>query len=373
MGVSDDNPYLLLGSYTSEADGTGAGISLLRQDEAGTLRLVQSSEAQSPSFLTLHPTLPIVYAASESTGAVEAFKRSGEFGLAPFGKPIEAGDSVCHVATVPGADILIASCYGDGRVVTVPLAENAAFAGDPRLGEASVDPWASPTALAAESADAGEDALTLLALEAAVDEALPSRPSRAHASALLPDGRIATTDLGHDTVRIWQLRGSRLVLDHTVVFPRGTGPRHLVVHPSGHLHVITEYSVEVFTLGVDGTDGHWHMLAATVATSEGVSEGDTGAEISLAASREQLHVGVRGSDRIATLRVTGDGSRVEAVADVECGGTMPRHHRESGRFLHVANQLSNSIASFRLDERTGVPTTLLGTLDAGSPTCLILA
>jgi 6-phosphogluconolactonase (cycloisomerase 2 family) len=104
-----------------------------------------------------------------------------------------------------------------------------------------------------------------------------------------------------------------------------------------------------------------------------VSEGDTGAEISLAASREQLHVGVRGSDRIATLRVTGDGSRVEAVVDVECGGTMPRHHRESGRFLHVANQLSNSIASFRLDERTGVPTTLLGTLDAGSPTCLILA
>lgn len=373
MGVSDDNPYLLLGSYTEEADGTGAGISLLRQDDAGTLRLVQASEAQSPSFITLHPTLPIIYAASESTGAVEAFKRSGEFGLAPFGKPIEAGEAVCHVMAVPGGAALIASCYGDGRVVSVPLADNAAFGGDPRLAEASVDPWASPTALDAEAADAGEDALTLLALEAAVGEALPSRPSRAHASALLPDGRIATTDLGHDAVRIWQLRGTRLVLDHTVVFPRGTGPRHLVVHPSGHLHVITEYSVEVFTLGVDGTDGHWHFLSATVAPAEGASEGDTGAEISLAASREQLHVGVRGSNRIATLRVVGDGSRLEAVADVESGGSWPRHHLESGRFLHVANQLSNDVATFRLDERTGVPTTLLGTLDAGSPTCLILA
>lgn len=370
MGVTDSNPYLLLGSYTSDMDGTGAGISLLRQDDAGTLRFVHATEAQSPSFLTLHPTLPVLYAASESTGSALAFKRSGEFGLVPLGGAIEAGDSVCHVTALPDASGLIASCYGDGRVVDIPLAANGSFGGEPLLGEASVDPYASPTTIASEAADAGEDALTQLAVEAAVAEASPSRPSRAHASAMLPDGRLATTDLGHDTVRIWQIRGKRIVLDHTVVLPEGVGPRHLVTHPSGHLHVVTEYSNEVFTLAPDGT-GHWHLVSAVLAAAQGMREGDFPSEISLAASREQLHVGIRGSNLIATLAVIGDGSKLQSVGDVECGGNWPRHHLEAGNLLHVANQLSDTVATFRLDERTGVPTTLLGTLDTGSPTCLL--
>ena len=58
---------------------------------------------------------------------------------------------------------------------------------------------------------------------------------------------IEANALGFDLVRTWRPTASGLAPDHDVVLPRGTGPRHLVLHPSGHLHVVTEYSGEVFS------------------------------------------------------------------------------------------------------------------------------
>lgn len=43
-------------------------------------------------------------------------------------------------------------------------------------------------------------------------------PSRAHASLMLADGRVMTTDLGHDLLRVCNVRaGHGLVLDHEVL------------------------------------------------------------------------------------------------------------------------------------------------------------
>ena len=77
-----------------------------------------------------------------------------------------------------------------------------------------------------------------------------ARPSRAHATARLADGRILTTDLGHDILRVWHVQaGTGLVLDQELPLGVGVGPRHLAVHPSGHVYVVTEYSIEVLVIG----------------------------------------------------------------------------------------------------------------------------
>jgi len=39
--------------------------------------------------------------------------------------------------------------------------------------------------------------------------------------------------------------------------------------------------------------------------------------------------------------------------------------------LHVANERSSTVTTFRLDPDTGVPTELVGTTPVGSPTCLV--
>jgi 6-phosphogluconolactonase len=368
------NPLFWLGSYTEDAGGSGAGVTALRQEDRGTLHPLSSSALDSPSFLAPHPTLPVVYAALEHSGMVEALARRGEFGLVPIGKPIEAGEAVCQLAVTPDGSALIASCYGDGRVVVFALAANGSFAADGVVADASNDPYGNPLAAQAaseEPVDFGDDPFAELALRKAVSDAALDRQSRAHASLVLPEGRVATTDLGHDTVRIWARTGSRLALSQEIVLPFGVGPRHLLAHPSGHVHLVTEYSNEVFTLG-RGDDGRWRVVASVLATADSIEEGDNASEISLAASRDQLHVSIRGTNRVATLAITGDGSTLRAVADVDSGGNWPRHHVESGELLHVANERSGGVSSFRLDSR-GVPSKRIGTVEVGSPTCLIRA
>ncbi len=367
------NPLFWLGSYTGDA-GSGAGLSALRQEDRGTLHPLSSSALDSPSFVATHPTLPVIYAALEHSGTVEALARRGEFGLVPLGRPIEAGEAVCQLTVTPDGSALIASCYGDGRIVVFALAANGSFAADGIAAGSSNDPYGNPlAALAAaeEPADFGDDPFAELALQKAVTDAAIDRPSHAHASLVLPEGRIATTDLGHDTVRVWGRNGARLTLSQELVLPFGVGPRHLIAHPSGHVHVVTEYSNEIFTLA-RSDDGRWRVVASVLATADTIEEGDYASEISLAASRDQLHVSIRGTNRVATIAISGDGAVLVPIADVDSGGTWPRHHVESGELLHVANERSSEVASFRLDAR-GVPSRKIGTIETGSPTCLVRA
>src|SRR5690606_24056503 len=128
--------------------------------------------------------------------------------------------------------------------------------------------------------------------------AAEARGSHAHAAAFLPDGRVVTTDLGFDTLRLWHPSASGLRADDAVVLPRGVGPRHVLMHPSGHLHVVTEFSCEVFTLAM-GVDRRWSIVASTTVSPGAMVGTDLPAEISRARDAETLYVGVRGSNTVA--------------------------------------------------------------------------
>lgn len=383
-----------LGSYTPGADGTGegrgVGVRALGRDSTGGLVPLSHHDADSPSWVVQHPSLRVVFAAEEFSGLVRAFRAARDGRLTAFGASVDVGGGVCHLTVSPDGLAIVASCYGDGRVVVLPLESDGRLTGRATdLAEAR-DPWSSRGGDDTASDAFVADGLALLLGRSAEESLLgrsaeqpaadaPSgdgdenaRPSRAHSSRWLPDGRMATTDLGFDLVRFWR-RGSSaaapFVLDHEVTLPKGVGPRHLAWHESGHLHVLTEYSIEVFTLRA-GVDGRFGVVAGTAATADGVQDGDAAAEISVVGSREHLHVGVRGSNRISTLQIRGDGSELRAVSDVESGGDHPRHHAEDGMVLHVANQRSGTIDSLAIDERTGAPGRRLGRLEVGTPTCL---
>jgi 6-phosphogluconolactonase (cycloisomerase 2 family) len=207
---------------------------------------------------------------------------------------------------------------------------------------------------------------TLLARAVDVDVDAPQRTSRAHAAAFLPDGRALTTDLGFDLVRIWRTVGGRMLPDHDVTLPRGSGPRHLVVHPSGFVYVLTEHSTEVFVLGADRA-GQWTVRGSVPAAALTLPD-DAGAELATSHDRAFLYAGLRGSDTIAVLRVVGDGSSLEPVALAESGVTWPRHHLVVRDTLLVAGQRSNDVVSLSLDIRTGVPSRVRQRTSVPSPT-----
>lgn len=381
-----------LGSYTpgdaGTGEGRGVGIRALRRDPSGGLVPVTHRASDSPSWVVQHPALRVVYATEEFTGLVLALRAARDGTLSALGSPVQVGGGACHLSVSPDGTSLIATCYGDGRVVVLPIDGDGRLTGRATDLASARDPWSSLDASASGTDALVADGLALLlgrsgdhaadedrgdepADEAAAGEP-EERPSRAHTSRWLPDGRVATTDLGFDLVRFWRKGSSAaapLVLDHEVTLPRGVGPRHLAWHESGHLHVLTEYSIEVFTLRA-GLDGRYGVVAGASATADGAQDGDAAAEITVVGSREHLHTSVRGSNRISTLQIRGDGSELRAVADADSGGDQPRHHAEDGMVLHVANQRSGTVDSFAIDERTGAPARRVGRVEVGTPTCL---
>ncbi len=353
-----------LGGYGPAMEGTASGIGLLSGDEGAETRLSYRgavTETPSPSWLAQHPTLDVVYAALEGDAAVQAFARTGESALTPLGDPVEAGQYVCHVAVAPGGAYLVASCYGDGRVVRIGIdaagrlvpdaANKAAELRAALLGEPPVDTGAPAGTGVAASDPYGAD----------------DRVSHAHAAAFLPDGRIATTDLGFDLVRIWRASSSGLVLDHEVVLPFGVGPRHMVVHPSGHLHVVTEYSCEVFTLAA-APDGTWSVVSSVLSSPIAEVGTDFPAELARTRDGQFLYTALRGSNTIAALRVKGAGESLESVALADSGVDWPRHHLVHEGKLLVAGQRSDTITLLDLDERTGAPLGIRHEAPVATPT-----
>lgn len=446
-----------IGGRGSDMGGDGSGIGVVTAGDAdsplasGALgALGDAVEVLSPTWITHHPSAPVVYAALEGEQRVAAFRRTGEATLELIGS-VEAGEAVCHVAVAPDGSRLIASCWGDGRVVHVPLARDGRL-GEPALAPAARDPYrpvdpptADPDGGPVDPVAAGEDPADIAArlLRQASGEEEPSlpdwsgavdlgalvsgggdpsriaamlagtddgsdpeaelrallggktdpfddpavrglliaraasapdapdpsepRPSRAHAAMFLPDGRIATTDLGYDLVRFWRVGAKGLVPDHEVVLPFGSGPRHMVLHPSGFLYVLTELSCEVFVLA-RGADGRWALRAGA---QTGAADGDAAAELAASRDGRFLYAGLRGSDTISVLRVGGDGDRLERVALAESGIVKPRHHVVVRDTLLIAGQGSDEIVSLPVDERTGFPGAVRHRLAYPAPTCIL--
>ncbi|WP_431803433.1 beta-propeller fold lactonase family protein [Microbacterium sp. bgisy203] len=104
-----------VGGYTADADGSAEGIGILHAGApgdalaSGDLTFAGTAAVtSSPSWVTRHPSLDVVYAAQEAAGTVQAFARRGDAMLTPLGEPVAVGEAVCHVAVAPGGTFLVA-------------------------------------------------------------------------------------------------------------------------------------------------------------------------------------------------------------------------------------------------------------------------
>jgi hypothetical protein len=105
------------GSYTADSNGHGDGIGALSLNDDGTIaRTGTAVIADSPSFIAVSRTAPVVYAALESAQEVRAYAVTGASTLEPLGDAWPAGPAVCHVTVDPLGRYLIATCWGDGTV-----------------------------------------------------------------------------------------------------------------------------------------------------------------------------------------------------------------------------------------------------------------
>ncbi|MFB9880176.1 lactonase family protein [Planobispora siamensis] len=306
-----------IGGYTPDTGGSGPGISLADLESGRTLA---ETAAPGPSFLAVHPRLPVLYAVGESEqGTVGVFARGADDGLELLARRSSEGSSPCHLAVNPAGTLLAVANYGDGTV----------------------------------SVHGIDDAGLLTTVQA-----FPHREgAHAHQATFGEDGVLYVTDLGTDEVRRFLAEGDRVSEhpDGPVRLAAGMGPRHMAWH-GGHWYVAGE---------LDGTvrayDAGWREVAVTAASGE---QGENHPS-HLEAHDGRVYVANRGPDTIAVLSAPG----LDRLAEVPCGGAWPRHFAITGGRMHVANQNSAGVAVLPLED--GIPQAPTGRISVGTPSCVL--
>ena len=325
--------HFWVGGYTSTMGGTAEGISLLRCQKDGTdLEVVGTTPTSSPSFLAAGAG-GLLYSTDEygtgEAGRVEAFRRGPGFVLEPLGGQPTTGAFPCQVSVT--ADRLYVSNYRDGSIDVFPLGLDGVI---------------------------GEKVQTL-GSSGSGPNPVQAGP-HAH-STLVRGTTVLSADLGADRVHVHAIENGMLVRTASVPLPPGTGPRDLRAH-EGRVLLLGELQGTIFTL-----DDHGQVVSAGVIAADW-GDGDHAAGLAVDSSARFIYTGLRGSNRIAVIRA----SDLSPVAAVPCGGDWPRHLCViDGDVLLVANQLSSTVAAFRIDPATGIPHPLGSPADVASPTFLL--
>ena len=314
----------LVGAYGADMDGSAPGIVTLRSRPDGSLEPDETiaRPLASPSFLAADATR--VYATLEGSREIVALDRQT---LVEVARSSSGGQWPCHVSVV--GDVLIAANYGDGVLGVI-------------------------------------DTATFELVQAVTAEGSGPHPAQegphAHSSLALPDGRVLSADLGADRVHVHTVAEGRLQRTASVALPAGTGPRDLLRHPSGHALVLGEHGNTVTVLDAS------LAIVESVAVP-GALDADQGAGLVLS-DAGFVYTLLRGSNLVGVLRIGDDGRGLRAIGTVSTAGDWPRHLALDGDVLHVANQQSATVASFRLAE-DGSPTLIAAPTAVANPTYLL--
>ncbi|MFN3416468.1 MAG: lactonase family protein [Caldimonas sp.] len=185
-------------------------------------------------------------------------------------------------------------------------------------------------------------------------------PTGRHAHAIVTDpaNRYAyATSLGSDLIHCYRLQGDRLEAADTatVAVRAGSGPRHLVFHPSGRwLYLLNELDAGLDTFAVEPETGllHWRHSATTLAP---VFSGEPwAAELRLSADARCLLATERRSSTLSVFDVATDPSQPRLLEQTPTEA-QPRGMQMApdARQVVVAGQASHHVTAYALDTHSG--------------------
>ncbi|HEY5783641.1 MAG TPA: lactonase family protein [Microlunatus sp.] len=332
--------HVFVGGYTVESDGRAIGVSSLLNEGSGRrVRLEPASTMAlvSPTWLTRHPTRPVLFAAGETTpGTVSSLRYEADGSLVLLSTVETGGDGACHVAISPDGDHAIVASYRSGSL------SSFAIGADGTLSEA-ID-----------------------TIEFTGSGPVGDRQEGPHAhQAVVVGDDVLCCDLGGD--QIFRLRigddGGLLQVGDPIRLPAGSGPRHLVA-AHDHLVVACELSGELWVLTRDEVD--WQVGAGVATSTRDGHVQPSG----IATDGSRIYVANRGVDTIGVFDFDPAAHTLTPVAEFDCGGAWPRDITLDGGLLWVSNQNSDTIALFEVSPMPpAVPAVLL---NVPSPTGVVL-
>jgi 6-phosphogluconolactonase len=345
--------------------GTGTEQGIFRatfDPETGALGDFEAAaETSHPTYLALHPTLPMLYASNElpeGDGTLSSFRLDRATAtLTPLGQIGTEGNGPCYLSLDHTGRMAFAANYGGGNVTSVNLAPNGEF-DYPMLYDCKTN------------------------LECGKPGPLKVRQEKAHmhCAAVSPDNRfVLACDLGDDAIQVLSIpprpRTSPPSYDRKpppepskpqrFATRPGSGPRHVAFHPNGRwVYCIHELdcTLELFdwTEHKDGVslDPRPESVVSTLPAGHAANgESDhpnTGCELAISPNGKSLYANTRGANTLAVYTIASNGLLTEEQR-IQTGGTMTRYFTfdPSRKWLLCANQGSSTVTVFSHDTATG--------------------
>jgi 6-phosphogluconolactonase len=318
-----------------------------------------AAEVANPTFLAMHPSRPLLYAASEiydfggrKAGAVVAMAiQAGSGKLTLLNRQSSQGPGPCHVSVDRSGRFVLAANYGNGSIACLPVQSYG------RLGAAT-----------------------------SVIQHHGSGPNRQrqegpHAHQILadPEGNfVFVPDLGLDKILIYRLdRAGGTLLPNdppSGATPPGAGPRHLAFRPDSRFaYAIDELDSTVTVFRYVAARGSLEFLQSVSSLPRGFHGVNYPAEVVVHPSGKFLYGSNRGHDSIAIFAIDAASGKLRPIGHQPTGGKEPRNFNidPSGKYLLAANQNSDNVAVFRIDAATGLLHPTGQSVAVPSPVCVV--
>ena len=298
------------------------------------------AHVSNPSYLHVSADNLYLYAVSEidanttgksQAGGIHAFKIDHQGSLAPINQQLAEGDSPCYLSTDSANRAVFSANYGSGNILMSSLTATGAL---------------NTTTFSQQHYGSGPN---------------KARQEAPHCHCAIPDNDgqyMFGVDLGTDQIISYRVHyeSCQLIVNQVLQLPSGTGPRHLVFHPSADFAFVSyELSNQISLLSYDKKHGTLTHLQQIDTLNTPLSVENYGADLHISHCGQFVYASNRGHDSISVYHFDPSLRKLTFVANHSCGGAYPRGFAidPGDNFLIVANQNSGNLVSFKRDTNSG--------------------
>lgn len=354
LAQNKSKTFLFVGSYTDGKKADGIYIYEFNTKNGKLKEVERGEEIINPSFLTISPNGKYLYACTETKlethGSVSAFKIDTLSGQITFlNKQTTGTRNPVHVLVGKQNKYVFSASYTDAGVNVFKCNADGSLAPHLELIKFKEGSGIIPNRQAA---------------------------SHVHSVNLSFDNKyLFAPDLGADKIRAFTFDAQNLLTEAdelTVQTEEGSGPRHFTFHPNNkYAYCIEELGGKVSAYSY--YNGQLTWLASYFSNSK-KHPVYASSDIHISPDGKFLYAANRLEDEntIAIFKIEQATGKLTLVGHQSTLGNHPRSFiiDPTGKFLIVANQLSNSVIVFKRNTKTGLLTQTKTKLEMDAPSSL---
>lgn len=319
--------HFLLGTYTRQESKGIYRVSLNRQEKKlENLELI--ARVENPTYLDTSSDGSLLFAVlkeGELDGGVIAYKKNNDGLFDVVNTSTEEGAAPCFVSYDEKRNYLYSANYHKGEVALYGVSSTGAVS----------------------------------LLDSALHEGKGPHQNQdgphAHYMQRTPDDQfVVSCDLGTDEVITYRVKEDALIQQHILKVTEGTGPRHLVFHPTLPVaYLVGELSSEILVLDYH-SDGSFTAKQRISTVPEGYTGSNSGAAIRVSQNGQHVYASNRGHDSIVVYETHSEG-RLTTVQWQPTFGEVPRDFNfdETDTFLIVGHQNTPALTLLERDQTNG--------------------